>query len=249
MIYYVTYIKDRIGNNYLGIKIPNSTVEPFLKDLKEIIGESDYNDFTENQIKRDNGSYHMTVINVMDYNKLAKDIGYDKFVNSLDSVLKYEIDDIKMMGIGTAERGGNRTYFIVCESDKLDAIRKRYELKEQDFHVTLGFKHRDVFGVRKNEVLKKKDKFIQLLSQSFYKNENWNFVRKIENFSLDPNVEVIPVSISETSAKFKVQDYYIDISYLDDGEKFWIMSKYPISTYSKGELPRLPQTEIVKKLK
>ena len=134
MIYYVTYIKDRIGNNYLGIKIPNSTVEPFLKDLKEIIGEADYNDFTENQIKRDNGSYHMTVINVMDYNKLAKDIGYDKFVNSLDSVLKYEIDDIKMMGIGTAERGGNRTYFIVCESDKLDAIRKRYELKEQDYN-------------------------------------------------------------------------------------------------------------------
>lgn len=245
MVYYVTYIKDRIGNNYLGIKVPNENVEPFLKELKDIIGESDYNEFTENQIKRDGGSYHMTVINVMDYNKLAKDLGYDKFVNSLDNVFKYEIDDIKMMGVGTAERGGNRTYFIVCQSDKLDAIRNRYGLKQHDFHVTLGFKHRDVFGVRKNEVLKKKDKFTQLLSQLFYKNENWNFVKKIENFSLDPNAEVIPISISETSAKFKVENYYIDIGYLDDGEKFWIMAKYPI----QEELPRLPQTEIAKKLK
>ena len=245
MVYYVTYIKDRIGNNYLGIKVPNGNVEPFLKELKDIIGESDYNEFTENQIKRDSGSYHMTVINVMDYNKLAKDLGYDKFVNSLDNVFKYEIDDIKMMGVGTAERGGNRTYFIVCQSDKLDAIRNRYGLKQHDFHVTLGFKHRDVFGVRKNEVLKKKDKFTQLLSQLFYKNENWNFVKKIENFSLDPNAEVIPISISETSAKFKVENYYIDIGYLDDGEKFWIMAKYPV----QKELPRLPQTEIAKKLK
>jgi hypothetical protein len=211
MVYYVTYIKDRIGNNYLGIKVPNGNVEPFLKELKDIIGESDYNEFTENQIKRDGGSYHMTVINVMDYNKLAKDLGYDKFVNSLDNVFKYEIDDIKMMGVGTAERGGNRTYFIVCQSDKLDAIRNRYGLKQHDFHVTLGFKHRDVFGVRKNEVLKKKDKFIQLLSQLFYKNENWNFVRKIENFSLDPNAEVIPITISETTAKFKVENYYIEL--------------------------------------
>lgn len=244
MIYYVTYIKDRIGNNYLGIKVPNGTVEPFLKELKDIIG-NDYDDFVQNQQSRDGGSYHMTVINVMDYNKLTKELGMDKFVNSLDKVFKYEIDDIKMMGVGTAERGGNRTYFIVCQSDKLDAIRNRYNLPQHDFHVTLGFKHRDVFGVRKNEVLKKKDKFKQLLSQSFYKNENWNFIKRIENFSLDPNAEIIPISISETTAKFKVENYYIDIGYLEDGEKFWIMAKYSVNK----DLPRLSQTEIAKLLK
>lgn len=244
MIYYVTYIKDRIGNNYLGIKVPNGTVEPFLKELKDIIG-NDYDDFVQNQQSRDGGSYHMTVINVMDYNKLTKELGMDKFVNSLDNVFKYEIDDIKMMGVGTAERGGNRTYFIVCQSDKLDAIRNRYNLPQHDFHVTLGFKHRDVFGVRKNEVLKKKDKFKQLLSQSFYKNENWNFIKRIENFSLDLNAEIIPISISETTAKFKVENYYIDIGYLEDGEKFWIMAEYTVNK----DLPRLSQTEITKLLK
>lgn len=244
MIYYVTYIKDIIGNNYLGIKVPNGTVEPFLKELKDIIG-NDYDDFVQNKQSRDGDYYHITVINVMDYNKLTKELGMDKFINSLDKVFKYEIDDIKMMGVGTAERGGNRTYFIVCQSDKLDAIRNRYNLPQHDFHITLGFKHRDVFGVRKNEVLKKKDKFKQLLSQSFYKSENWNFVKRIENFSLDPNAEIIPISISETTAKFKVENYYIDIGYLDDGEKFWIMTEYTVNK----DLPRLSQTEIAKLLK
>jgi len=70
-------------------------------------------------------------------------------------------------------------------------------------------------------------------------------VRKIENFSLDPNAEVIPIDISETTAKFKVENYYIDIGYLDDGEKFWIVAKYSVNK----DLPRLSQTEIAKLLK
>ena len=53
MIYYLTHIKDTLGNNYLGIDIPNGVVEPFLNELKDIIGEDDYEVFTENQQKRD----------------------------------------------------------------------------------------------------------------------------------------------------------------------------------------------------
>ena len=242
MINYVTYIKDTIGNNYLAIKLDQGTVEPFLKQLKDIIGESDYEEFTSNQQKRDRGSYHITVINVMDYNRLVKQHGMDKFVNSLDSVMKYQIDDLKLMGVGTAERNGNRAYFVVCESDKLDAIRNRYNLPKQDFHITLGFKHKDVFGVRKNQVIEKEGKFLKLLKQAFYKNDNWNFIKKIENFQLDPKQEVIPVSITDTHIKVKCDNHYMDVGYLEDGEKFWIMTKYPI----EEELPRMPETEIAK---
>jgi len=35
-----------------------------------------------------------------------------------------------MMGIGTAERNGNRAYFIVCQSDKINAIRERFGLQK-----------------------------------------------------------------------------------------------------------------------
>jgi hypothetical protein len=245
MINFVTYVKDVIGNNYLAIKFDKGTIETYLNQLKEIIGEKDFENFTENQQKRDGGSHHMTVINVMDYNKLSKEFGMDKFVSSLDSIFKYEIDDLKFMGIGTAERNTNRAYFIVAQSDKLDAIRTRYGLKQHDFHITLGFNHKDVFGVRKNEVVKKEGKFLKLLKQEFYKSDNWNFIRKIENFQLDPKSEIIPVSISDSHLKVKCDGQYMDIAYLDDGEKFWIVTNYPI----EEELPRMSETEISKKLK
>jgi len=90
----------------------------------------------------------------MDYNRLSKQIGVDKFINSLEPIFHYEIDDLEIKGIGTATKETNTAYFIVCESEKLSAIRSRFELPEHDFHVTLGFNPKDVFGVRKNEVIK-----------------------------------------------------------------------------------------------
>lgn len=243
MIYYINYLKDQLGNNYLGIDIPINTIQPFLNELKEIIGEDDYNKFTENQIKRDSGHYHITLINVIEFNKLSKSMGIDKFVNSLDPIFKYEIDDLKMMGVGTATKNENRSYFIVCQSDKLEAIRDRYDLPKLDFHITLGFLHRDIFGVRKNEVLEKEGKFLKLLSIEYYKNDNWNFIKQIENFNLNKDDELIPVVIYDNRIKFKCGDYFTEIGLLDD-ERFWIIAQYPLDK----ELPRLSETEISKKL-
>lgn len=243
MTYYCTYIRDILNNNYIGIKIPNEIVQPYLNFLKEEIGEDNYALYTENQQKRDRGDYHITVLNVMEFNKLNKEIGMDKFVNSLDAVFKYEIDDLKLKGVGTATKNENRAYFIVCESEKLNAIRTRYELEPRDFHVTLGFNFKDVFGVRKNEVMKKSSKFLQLLAQEYYKRENWNFIKKIENYNLDPNSEVIPLKIEETFIKVKVDGMFMDVAYLDD--KFWIVTCYS----ANEDLPRLSETEIAKKLK
>ena len=242
MIYYVSYLKDRVENNYLGIKIPSNIIETYLTELKSLLGEDDFKIFTENQQKRDNGQHHITVINVIDYNKLTKDLGVDKFINSLEPIFHYEIDDIRMMGIGTAFQNENRAYFIVCKSEKLDAIRSRFNLPEFDFHITLGFKWKDVHGVRKNEVLKKESNFLQLLKAEFYKNENWQFIRKIKSFDLPQTSEIIPVEISDTRMKVKCAGYYLDISYMNDGEKFAILTKYPVVE----ELPRISETEIAK---
>lgn len=239
---FITHIKDRLGNNYLGIKINNELVNPFLEKLKDFIGEDDFNEFTKNQQVRDGGGFHITVINVMDYNRLMNEMGVDNFVNSLDKVLTTEINDLRMLGIGTATKSINRTFFVVCKSDILDTIRERYNLSNHDFHITLGFKDKDVFGVRKNEVLKKGEKFPQLLKMEWYKNSDWSFVKDIGNFDLDKNSEVIPIEIKDTNMKFKCDGHYIVISYLEDGEKFWITSKWEVDT----DLPRLPETEIAR---
>ncbi len=245
MTHYITYIKDILGNNYLGINIPNGSIQLFLNELKEEIGEDDYEVFTENQQKRDHDDYHITVMNVAEYNKLSNEMGMDVFTSSLEKVLKYEIDDLKLMGIGTATRNENRTYFIVSNSEKLDVIRNRFELPKQDFHITIGFKHKDVFGVRKNEVMEKGNKFLKLLSQEFYKNDNWNFIKRIENYDLDLKQEVIPIKLSNSMLKVKCDGYFMDIQFLTEGEKFWIVTKYPVDQ----DLPRLPETEINKILK
>jgi hypothetical protein len=245
MIYYITYLKDTIGNNYLGIKFDKSVVDPFLNKLKDILTEDEYRVFTENQQKRDHGSYHMTVINVMDYNRLSKEIGTDTFVNSLEIVFDTEIDDLQMLGLGTATKNENRAYFVVCKSEKLNIIRERYELPEHDMHITLGFKWKDVFGVRKNEVIEKSSKFLKLIKQEFYKKENFNFIKQISNFDEDPELEVIPISITESHLKILIGDKIMDIGLLDGEDKLFIFTKYKKSS----DVSRLPLTEIYRILK
>ena len=245
MIFYITHLKDVIGNNYLGLDIPVSVVQPYLNELLDILGEDDYVKFTENQIKRDGGHYHITVINVADYNRLSKHMGVDKFVNSLDPILKYPIDDLKLLGVGRAQKNENTAFFIVCDSAKLEAIRTRFELGEQDFHITLGFNFKDVFGVSKKELFKKEGKFIQLLRTEFYKNENWNFIKNISNYELDPKAEVIPVKLTDTYLKVKCEGYYLDIGYQEEGESLRIYTKYSVDE----DLPRLSETEISRILK
>lgn len=243
MTYYITHIKDSLNQNYLGINISNGLVQPYLNEMKEILGEEEYNTFVENQQNRDKGDYHITVINVADYNKLVKEVGMDKFINSLNNIFSYEIDDLKFLGLGSATRNENKAYFIVCNSEKLEAVRKRYDLEPIDFHTTLGFKWKDVFGVRKNEVLKKSDKFLKLLANEFYKKDNWNFVKSIENYDGDMKSEVIPVKITDTYLKVKVDGNFMDINWLDN--KFWIATNYS----ANQDLPRLPETEIARILK
>lgn len=242
MTFYVTYLRDVIGNNYLGLDIPITIIQPYLNELRDILGEDDYVKFTENQIKRDGGHYHITVINVTDHNRLSKNMGIDKFVNSLDPILKYPIDDLKLLGVGRAQKNENTAFFIVCDSAKLEAIRNRFELEKHDFHITLGFNWKDVFGIRKNELFKKEGKFIQLLRTEFYKNENWNFIKNISNYDLDPKAEIIPVKLTDTYLKVKCDGFYLDIGYQEEGESLRIYTNYSIDE----DLPRLSETEIAR---
>jgi hypothetical protein len=149
---YINYLKDVIGNNYLGIKFTTEEVKLFLDKLKDEMGD-EYDTLTTNQQNRDKG-YHMSLLPVAEYNKISKDVGMSNFVNSLDKIFNYEVDDLELKGIGTGfdKKRGNNTYFIVCSSDKLDALRARYNLSRKDLHITIGFNKKDVFGVDKSIV-------------------------------------------------------------------------------------------------
>jgi hypothetical protein len=147
----IEHVKDAIGQNYLAIKIDSLELHPFMDHLRSLLRKEDFDLYTRNQKTRDKEEHHITVINVMDYGRLTKAMGMDKFVEAIQHVLEYEIDDLQMLGVGKAESKGNTSYFIVCESDKLDAVRTRFELTKQDFHITIGFDKKDVFGVVKDK--------------------------------------------------------------------------------------------------
>ena len=102
---------------------------------------------------RDHDHYHITVINVMDCNRLSKEMGMVDFVKSVELAFEYPVEDLEMLGVGEASKNANTAYFIVCSSDSLDAVRTRFNLTKQDFHITLGFNAKDVFGVPKNVVI------------------------------------------------------------------------------------------------
>lgn len=216
MIHRLEYLKDIANNNYLGVNIYVDNVSPFLNNLKNILGDR-YESYIRNQQNRDHGHYHITVINVMEYNKLSKEIGMDKFINSLESAFDYEFDDVQFLGIGTAEKAGNRAYFIVVKSDKLQEVRRKYNLPDQDFHITIGFLHKDVFGVRKNEILKENDPFLKLLKDLYYNNhETFEFVKEISNFEGDVEKDIEPIKIDNTNAIFRNgNNDYFSISLLD----------------------------------
>lgn len=154
MEYYVGYLKDTFGKNYIGVDIPIAIIESFLIKLESILG-SEFDTYSDNRKNRDGDHYHITVINVRDFNMLSKKMGMKDFINSLELIFKYTIDDIEMLGIGKSSNDENTTYYVVCNSFKLDAIRDRYNLPKHDFHITLGFDKKDVFGVRKNQIITK----------------------------------------------------------------------------------------------
>lgn len=225
MIHRVEYLKDILGSNYIGINVPIQIVSPFLDRLKNVLGD-EYDVYVKNQQNRDNGHYHITVINVMDYNRLSKEMGIDKFINSLESVFDFDFDDVQFLGLGKAQKQDNKSYFIVVRSEKLQEVRRKYGLSEQDFHVTLGFKWKDVFGVRKNEIIKESEPFLKLLKKSYYNNhETFDFVKEIENFEGDSEQEIEPIEIKETTATFRNgKNDYITVSLIDN--EFRITNKY-----------------------
>lgn len=241
MTYYITYLKDKLGQNYLGIRIDQSQVQPYLDELKKLIGEADFTKFTDNQKLRDGAKYHITVIGVADYAKCIQHFGMDKFINALDQrIFHFEIDDLQFQGLGTAQDGPNRCFFIVCKSDKLAAIRTRFELSELDPHITLGFDKKDVHGVRKNQILKKGPKFLKLLEIEYYKSRNWEFVKKIGNFNFDRGLDLMPVELTESILTLKCGGHYIQVIYLEDGEKFWVGTSSAIA----DEKPVLTDAQI-----
>jgi hypothetical protein len=244
MTHYIQILKDTNQNNYLGIIIPNDSFDPYLVQLKEILGDS-YDQYVNLQQTRDGGKYHMTFINVNEFNKLSYDMGFDKFSSYIDRISKVAIDDIRFIGLGTAEKSENKCFFVVCASNTLQETRGVLGLEEKDFHVTIGFKWKDVHGVSKNEVLVPTKDFQKKLKMEYMKSgESFEFIKGLKNFDLDVFKLIEPIKINDTNAIFRCGDNdYIQVSMIDD--RLTISGKWQ----DTNKLPILSDTLVERKFK
>lgn len=140
------------------------------KDLTLFLDEEDAEELIKSKKTRDGPSSHMTVFNPRDTGKIIADIIVDlqekeprlsksKAKPRAKEELRGRLQratqkgDWKALGIGHAEKGGNEAYFLVIDWPGGRTLRKDFGLPEhgQDFHVTLGFKGKDVFGVPKDK--------------------------------------------------------------------------------------------------
>ena len=57
---------------------------------------------------------------------------------------------VNLFGLGRIQEEDNETYFIVSTSPDAAKVRNQLGLNIQDFHVTVGFKKRDIFDQPKD---------------------------------------------------------------------------------------------------
>ena len=239
------YIKDITDNNYIGINIYSDMVISFLDKMKSILGD-DYDEYIKYQQDRDRGHYHCTVVNVMEYNKVVKDMSK---VNSINEFINVnDIKDFKLLGLGSVERKGNKAYFVVCASEELKAFRKSLGLEAIDFHVTLGFKYKDVFGLRKNQILPEVQPFLSDLKQYYTSfDQSFNFLKELDFYDYDVSKDIYCVKLLPSYAEFRVGNEegvsdYFTISLI--ANKLTISCRWQNS----DAIPYLANTVILRKL-
>ena len=138
---YLTTIRDVNGSEYLVVKYSEQELIKELKLFRNNI--EDFDILEHNRFNRDGEYYHITVIDANTYKKIS-------LLN------KMKIDDIKFLGVGygICKDEINETYFIIVESEQLNDIRKAFSLKLINFHITIGFNKKDVFGIDKGIISK-----------------------------------------------------------------------------------------------
>lgn len=145
----ITKLADSDGQEYLGAIVSRADLQPYLKQLKTILAD-DFDDFRANQAARDHQSFHVTLINPIEYQHVNKDL-VQELLSSTKSVSFSSQLEVTLLGLGKVEKAEQSTYFVVAQSHSGQLIRQRFLLKAKDFHVTLGFSPSDIYGVRKNK--------------------------------------------------------------------------------------------------
>lgn len=141
----VTELTDNQGLVYIGGKVSKAELTPYLNQLKRILGKEAFTTYRQNQAARDHHTFHVTLINPYEYQKINK-----------KNIHLSQPFQVTLHGLGHVKKGDKNTYFVVASSSQGQFLRQSFLLKNKDFHVTLGFSPTDIYGVSKG-----RDRLIQ----------------------------------------------------------------------------------------
>ncbi|KGJ92881.1 hypothetical protein [Colwellia psychrerythraea] len=130
-------LQDNQGLKYIGALVPMVDLAPYLAQMKTQL-TTDFADYRHNQVSRDHGQFHMTLINPYEYQVIDQ-----------SKISVGETVTITLKGLGRVAQDSKETYFVVVESNIAQLYRQKIALNGKDFHVTLGFKPQDIYGVSK----------------------------------------------------------------------------------------------------
>lgn len=141
----VVHVKNAQGQNFLAVKMDSLELHGQITEMRSIVGKEKFEVLLENRIVEQGDTHYVTVVDATEYMALTQQIGVGRFVEALQPVLDFDIDDIRLGGVSVDEY---EVCSVVCESDKLGAVRTRFGLPAVEFraHIGIGsatFKKRD----------------------------------------------------------------------------------------------------------
>ena len=239
MIRKIEWIRDTFGTNILAVRIEEGSLSQVIEQMKESLSQEDYKKYVDNRIKSEGPSYLIIVADDIEVRSFSP-----RDVEKLKRVTDFEVIDIFIEGLGLSQHRENTSYYAICNSKTLGSIRTYLGLDQRPLFANLGFYPRDVSSQLKSTKLEKVDKFLKLLSQNYYKEGNFEFIKSVANYHLDKFDYIYPIKIESTTATFRDDNFnYFTISLIDD--KFRVVAQW----VDNRKLPYLSQTLIEKKLK
>lgn len=141
----VEKIFDTKGQPYIAALVPAHIAQIYQNSLKVI--QDSAQPLIDNQIKRDSGAHHITILNAAEYNAVKKDINKSAIV---DSYVGQEFDFI-FGTMGSIEKQEQKTFYALCESGYIQRLRENIGFTQKDLHMTIGFSPKDLFHKKKDD--------------------------------------------------------------------------------------------------
>lgn len=145
---FTSTLKPKKNGSYYGIDVNEQDIKKFIDKWRENIEPEKISLMEQNKIDRDKEyAFHATIIKPNEVRLLKKNNSIEQVDKNVNKEFK-----IKPVGVGSVidEEKGKETWFIVCQSEEINAFRQRIGLDDHDVHITLGFIGGDIHNQPKN---------------------------------------------------------------------------------------------------